>query len=126
MTLSDHSADDIRPARCCIDCTLADVDTSDEECRLEAVFSKLVKHLAGVDVRSIIVSDSDSTSFLASIDTSTSVLNATLLGTGIISSAGSSRGFVCVAGRAIVKEAIRGTAMIRSGTAISLHSSQQS
>ena len=88
VTLSNHSLDDSRPARRRVDSTLANVNSGDKKGGFEAIFSKLIKDLVGVDVWSVIVGDSHSTRVLTSVDASPSVLNITLLWARVIAGAG--------------------------------------
>ena len=120
MALSDHTLDDIRPACSCIDGTLADIDTSDKECSLEAVLVELIKNPVSINVWAIIVGDSNSASLLASVNTTSSVRNIALLRASIIASASTTRSLVGVASWAKIDETVRSTAVVLGCPTVSL------
>jgi hypothetical protein len=81
---------------------------------------ELVKDSIGVDVWPVVVSDSDGARSLASVDAASSVRYVSFLGAGVIAGASASGSLVGVAGRAEVDEAVRGSTVVFSGTAVSL------
>lgn len=101
MTFVIHALDHGAPLL--INSTLANVDTRDEECGLEAGGSELVENLVSVDVWAVVVGDGNGSGLQAAIDTGTAVLNAALLGTSIVASAGSSRSLVGITARTEVE-----------------------
>jgi len=50
VTFGNHTLDHVGPLRCAVDCALAEVDSRDEECGLEAICGELVEDAVGVDV----------------------------------------------------------------------------
>ena len=87
-----HLLDNTSPVL--IDGALSKVVTGDEESGMGSSRLKQLHHTLSVNVRAIIVSDSDRTGIVADVDALTTVGNASKLGTKIIASACTSRGLV--------------------------------
>jgi hypothetical protein len=120
MAFSHHALDNVRPLRSGVDGALADVDTSDEEGGLEAILLELVKYTVGVDVRAVIVSDSNGSGSLTDVDTFAAVCNIALLGTSVVAGAGAGGSLVGIACRAKVDKTVRGVTVVFGCTAVSL------
>lgn len=122
VALGDHALDNSVPLF--VNSTLANVVTSNEEGGLESGSSKLVKDLVSVDVWAVIVGNGYSSGLAASVNTRTTIRNIALDGASIVASGGSSRSLVSITARAEVEQAIRGVAVIRSVSTISLCNSK--
>jgi len=107
MSLGDHTLDGSSPrlARV-VDCALVDVDTSDEESGLCSGGLVLIQHTFSVDVRAVIVCDSDRVWLSAVVDALSTVWLVAELGTSNVASAASSREFVGITGRAVLELAV--------------------
>lgn len=68
MTLGKHSLDNRAPCSSSVNRTLSVVVTGDEEGCLEAVGCKFVKKIAGVKIRTIVISQGDITRVIAVVD----------------------------------------------------------
>jgi hypothetical protein len=121
MPLGNHPLDDVRPLSSRVDSTLADVDACDEEGSLETVLGELIKDTVGVDVWTVVVSDSDSSRSLTSVDTLASICYVALLRTSVVACACTSWGLVGIAGRAEVDKTVRSSTMVLGGTTVSLY-----
>lgn len=122
VTVGDHASDDRGPLL--VDGTLANVDTSDEKGGLETGSSELVQDLVSVDVWTVIISNSNGSSFAACIDTSTAIGDTALLRTGIVTGGGSSRGLVGIAAGTKFEQAVRSVAVVWGVSTVSLCSSE--
>jgi hypothetical protein len=92
MSLRDHTRNDRGPLLALVvNGTLAEVDTRDEEGGFGIVCLELIKNIIGVDVRAIIVGNSDSIRNNAIIDAFSTVLLLAELRTRCVTSAASSR-----------------------------------
>jgi hypothetical protein len=84
MAFGIHLGDDTRPVL--VDRTLAQVVSSDEESCLRVPLLELRQDVLGVDVRTVIVGDSNSLWANAFADSHTAIFDASELGTGIFGS----------------------------------------
>jgi hypothetical protein len=94
VTIVVHPLDDASPVL--VDSSLSNVVTSKEEGGVPAPGLELLHDALCVDVRTIVVSDSDRAGVAACIDTSTTVGDASKLGTGVVTSACSTRSLVLI------------------------------
>ena len=113
MTFSDHALKNGRPSgRSIVDRTLAQVVASDEERSFRVFLFEQIKHIVGVDVRTVIESDSDSARLNARVNTLAAILNIAKLRTRNVSCAIAVGDLVCVATRAEVHQAVRRRAVL--------------
>jgi len=103
MALSNHTAEDGRVwSRLVIDLTLSVVNTSDEEGGLSVVRGKDVKEVAGVEVWSIIVGESDLALGVTDIDVG-SIWDGTLVVTDNTRGVCAGRGGISIAAAKVEK-----------------------
>jgi len=92
MSFGDHTLDGSSPrlARV-VNCALVDVDTSDKESGLCSGSFVLIQHTFSVNIRTVIVRDSDRVWLSAVVDALSTVRLVAELGTSDVASAASSR-----------------------------------
>lgn len=107
MSLVNHAGDDCRPGSgSIVNGSLSKVVSSDEESSLHIKLLELVKHVVGVDIRSIIISNGNRSGYLARIDSLATVGNGAELGTREVASVVSIGNSICIAAVAKIKQTI--------------------
>jgi hypothetical protein len=117
MAFGVHLRDDIAPVL--VNGAFAKVVAGDEESSTSIILLELLQYIIGVDVWTVIVSNSDLLRVQALANTDTTIFDVSELGPSILRSGCSVWSLVCIASRAEVDETVRGGAVVLSDTAVS-------
>jgi hypothetical protein len=117
VTIVVHPLDYTSPVL--VDSSLSDIVAGKEKRGVPTPGFKLLHDALSVDVRTIVVSDSNRAGVVAGIDTGPTVGDTSKLGTGVVASACSTRGLVSITPRSVVEEAVGCLAMFLGSTAVS-------
>jgi hypothetical protein len=117
MAFGVHLRDDTGPVL--INGALAKVVAGDEESSTSIILFELLQYILGVDVWTVVVSNSDLLGVQALANTDATIFDVSELGPSILSGGCSVWSFVCIASRTKVDETIRSGAVFFADTTVS-------